>query len=97
MNNLMRRSGIIAVLCLVLCALLLVTACGDKDGDETTPSETTTGSDVTTEEVTTEEVTTEEVTTEEVTTEEVTTTEPGEVTTEAPKTTYTVVVKDQNG
>ena len=93
MNNLMRRSGIIAVLCLVLCALLLVTACGDKGGDETTPSETTTGSDVTTkaDEVTTKE---EEVTTKE---DEVTTTEPGEVTTEAPKTTYTVVVKDQNG
>ncbi|MBR2908079.1 MAG: hypothetical protein IKC26_09905 [Clostridia bacterium] len=39
MNNLMRRSGIIAVLCMLLCLCLLVCSCGNKGGDdETTPA-----------------------------------------------------------
>ena len=41
MNNLMRRAGIVAVLCVLLCLCLLVCSCNKKGGnDETTPAET---------------------------------------------------------
>lgn len=42
MNNLMRRSGIVAVLCMMLCLCLLICSCGGKgDGEGTTdPVET---------------------------------------------------------
>lgn len=54
MNNLMRRSGIIAVLSILLCLCLLVCSCGGNGGDETTEDpgteetpDVTTGGDVT--------------------------------------------------
>ena len=41
MNNLMRRAGIVAVLCVLLCLCLLVCSCNKKGGnDETTPAGT---------------------------------------------------------
>ena len=86
MNNLMRRSGIIAVLCFVLCAMLLVTACGGQEQPSvTTSGETTAAPDVTTKPDETTKA------------PDVTTAEPGDETTGAADVTYTVTVKDKDG
>lgn len=86
MNNLMRRSGIIAVLCFVLCAMLLVTACGGQEQPAvTTSGETTAAPDVTTKPDETTKA------------PDVTTAEPGDETTGAADVTYTVTVKDKDG
>ncbi len=91
MNNLMRRSGIVAVLCLMLCLCLLICSCGgDKGGDETTADPNT--GDVTTADPNAGDNTTEP--------DGDNTTEPdGDNTTEpAPTTvTYTVTVKNAAG
>ena len=39
MNNLMRRSGIVAVLCLMLCLCLLICSCGGKGNDDETTAD----------------------------------------------------------
>ena len=88
MNNLMRRSGIIAVLCMLLCLCLLVCSCGGKGGnDETTPAETT--APVSPEDTTPEDTTPEDTTPEDTT--------PEDTTPEVETVTYTVTVKNEAG
>lgn len=85
MNNLMRRSGIVAVLCMMLCLCLLICSCGGGKDNETTADPDVTTADPSAN--TTEDPS------------DNTTEEPGDNTTEPVPTTvtYTVTVKNAAG